>query len=62
MQIIILYISGSIDTHLTKEHKKEIKRFIYNHQVRIILRTFIIVFQFIENILFNGGIVLIFLE
>ncbi|MFS8016052.1 putative dammarenediol II synthase [Helianthus anomalus] len=30
--IIILYISGAIDTHLTKEHKKEMKRFIYNHQ------------------------------
>ncbi|KAI3824576.1 hypothetical protein L1987_06039 [Smallanthus sonchifolius] len=30
--IIIFYISGAIDTHLTKEHKKEMKRFMYNHQ------------------------------
>ncbi|KAI3495471.1 hypothetical protein L1887_37812 [Cichorium endivia] len=40
--IIILYISGAIDTHLTKEHKKEIKRFIYNHQVRIMSFSFIL--------------------
>ncbi|KAI3680965.1 hypothetical protein L6452_35745 [Arctium lappa] len=30
--LIVLYISGAIDTRLTKEHKKEMKRFIYNHQ------------------------------
>ncbi|KAL8248282.1 hypothetical protein R6Q59_005150 [Mikania micrantha] len=30
--IIIFYISGAIDTHLSEEHKKEMKRFIYNHQ------------------------------
>ncbi|XP_023734438.1 dammarenediol II synthase isoform X2 [Lactuca sativa] len=30
--LIILYISGTINTHLTGEHKKEMKRYIYNHQ------------------------------
>nr|XP_043619471.1 dammarenediol II synthase-like [Erigeron canadensis] len=30
--IIVLYISGTINTHLTKEHKKELIRYIYNHQ------------------------------
>ncbi|KAJ9565776.1 hypothetical protein OSB04_001742 [Centaurea solstitialis] len=29
---IVLYISGAINTHLTEEHKKEMKRYIYNHQ------------------------------
>lgn len=35
LQIIIFYMSGAIDTHLSNEHKKEMKRFIYNHQVRM---------------------------
>nr|GLL30205.1 dammarenediol II synthase-like [Ipomoea trifida] len=30
--MIVLYISGAINTILTSEHKKEIVRFIYNHQ------------------------------
>nr|GMD04318.1 dammarenediol II synthase-like [Ipomoea batatas] len=30
--VIVLYISGAINTILTSEHKKEIVRFIYNHQ------------------------------
>ncbi|XP_071715432.1 dammarenediol II synthase-like [Rutidosis leptorrhynchoides] len=30
--IIVLYISGAIDTHLSLQHKKEMKRYIYNHQ------------------------------
>nr|ADM86392.1 putative beta-amyrin synthase [Bacopa monnieri] len=30
--IIVLYISGTINTVLTAEHKKELIRFIYNHQ------------------------------
>lgn len=30
--IIALYISGAINTHLTSEHKKEMIRYIYNHQ------------------------------
>ncbi|GKC66072.1 dammarenediol II synthase-like protein, partial [Tanacetum coccineum] len=30
--LIVLYISGNINTHLTIEHKIEMKRFIYNHQ------------------------------
>ncbi|KAK1422787.1 hypothetical protein QVD17_18074 [Tagetes erecta] len=30
--LIAMYISGSINTHLTKEHKKEMIRYIYNHQ------------------------------
>ncbi|KAI8563353.1 hypothetical protein RHMOL_Rhmol03G0105500 [Rhododendron molle] len=32
MQIIILYISGAINTILTAEHKKELIRFFYLHQ------------------------------
>ncbi|XP_058208028.1 dammarenediol II synthase-like isoform X4 [Rhododendron vialii] len=32
MQIIILYISGAINTILTAEHKKELIRYIYLHQ------------------------------
>ncbi|MFS7923968.1 putative terpenoid cyclases/protein prenyltransferase alpha-alpha toroid [Helianthus anomalus] len=30
--LIAMYISGSINTHLTKEHKIEMTRYIYNHQ------------------------------
>ncbi|XP_019178856.1 PREDICTED: dammarenediol II synthase-like [Ipomoea nil] len=30
--LIVLYISGAIDTSLTSEHKKELVRYIYNHQ------------------------------
>ncbi|KVH89383.1 Prenyltransferase/squalene oxidase [Cynara cardunculus var. scolymus] len=30
--LIAMYISGAIDTHLTKEHKTEMIRYIYNHQ------------------------------
>nr|GME02467.1 dammarenediol II synthase-like [Ipomoea batatas] len=30
--LIALYISGAIDTILTSEHKKELVRYIYNHQ------------------------------
>ncbi|XP_047309248.1 dammarenediol II synthase-like isoform X2 [Impatiens glandulifera] len=30
--IIVLYISGAINTILTEEHKKELKRYIYLHQ------------------------------
>nr|AGS16975.1 dammarenediol synthase II [Panax vietnamensis] len=30
--IIALYISGTIDTTLTKQHKKELIRYVYNHQ------------------------------
>ncbi|KAK1422788.1 hypothetical protein QVD17_18075 [Tagetes erecta] len=30
--LIAMYISGSINTHLTKEHKKEMIRYIYNQQ------------------------------
>ncbi|PWA49960.1 OSC2 [Artemisia annua] len=30
--LIVLYISGTINTHLSDEHKREMKRFIYNHQ------------------------------
>ncbi|XP_031129627.1 dammarenediol II synthase-like [Ipomoea triloba] len=30
--LIVLYISGAIDTILTSEHKKELVRYIYNHQ------------------------------
>ncbi|KZV28816.1 beta-amyrin synthase [Dorcoceras hygrometricum] len=30
--IIALYISGTINTHLTSEHRKEMIRFFYNHQ------------------------------
>nr|XP_043623179.1 dammarenediol II synthase-like [Erigeron canadensis] len=30
--IIVLHISGTMDTCLTKEHKKELLRYIYNHQ------------------------------
>nr|XP_043619398.1 dammarenediol II synthase-like [Erigeron canadensis] len=30
--VIAMYISGTINTHLTREHKREMIRFIYNHQ------------------------------
>ncbi|KAK1422786.1 hypothetical protein QVD17_18073 [Tagetes erecta] len=30
--LIVMYISGTINTHLTKEHKTEMIRYIYNHQ------------------------------
>ncbi|KAI7725176.1 hypothetical protein M8C21_009795, partial [Ambrosia artemisiifolia] len=32
VHLIAMYISGSINTHLSNEHKKEMKRYIYNHQ------------------------------
>ena len=35
MQIIILHISGAINTILTWEHKKELVHYIYLHQVCI---------------------------
>nr|QIR30798.1 oxidosqualene cyclase 4 [Terminalia arjuna] len=30
--VMALYVTGSMDTVFTSEHKKEIKRYIYNHQ------------------------------
>lgn len=39
MQLIALYISGAINTVLTSEHKKEMARYIYNHQVIILVLT-----------------------
>lgn len=33
LQLIALYISGTINTVLTSEHIKELIRYIYNHQV-----------------------------
>ncbi|KAF7150384.1 hypothetical protein RHSIM_Rhsim02G0209600 [Rhododendron simsii] len=33
--LICLYISGQINTVLTAEHKKEMIRYLYNHQVYI---------------------------
>lgn len=33
MQLIALYVSGTMDKMLTPEHKKEMIRYIYNHQV-----------------------------
>ena len=33
MQVIVLYITGSLHSVLSSEHQKEIKRHTYNHQV-----------------------------
>ncbi|KAM0012179.1 hypothetical protein Hdeb2414_s0007g00242531 [Helianthus debilis subsp. tardiflorus] len=33
--LIALYVSGTINNVLTKEHKKEMIRYFYNHQVRM---------------------------
>jgi hypothetical protein len=33
-QIITLYVSGALNTALSSEHQKEIRRYLYNHQVR----------------------------
>jgi hypothetical protein len=36
-QIITLYVTGVVNTVLSPEHQKEILRYIYNHQARLIL-------------------------
>jgi hypothetical protein len=36
-QVITLSIIGALNTVLSEEHKKEMRRYLYNHQVRIIL-------------------------
>ena len=33
MQTMLLYTSGTMNVVLSAEHKKEIMRYIYNHQV-----------------------------
>ncbi|GJN18967.1 hypothetical protein PR202_gb06189 [Eleusine coracana subsp. coracana] len=32
--IIVLYVSGALNTVLSAEHQKEIRRYLYNHQAR----------------------------
>jgi len=39
IQVMILYITGSLDEVLGPEHKKEIVRYLYNHQVYIYAKT-----------------------
>jgi len=34
-QIIALYVTGALNTVLSSEHQKEIRRYLYNHQARI---------------------------
>jgi hypothetical protein len=34
MQIMCLYITGHLTTTFTAEHREEVLRYIYNHQVR----------------------------
>lgn len=33
MQVMALYVTGGLNTVLSPEHQKEIKRYLYNHQV-----------------------------
>jgi cycloartenol synthase len=33
--IITLYVTGALNTVLSSEHQKEIRRYLYNHQARI---------------------------
>ena len=40
IQVIALYITGSLDEVLGLEHKKEMIRYLYNHQVFIYLMLF----------------------
>lgn len=35
MQVMCLYITGHLDEIFSPEHKKEILRYIYNHQVSL---------------------------
>lgn len=37
MQVIALYITGSVNDVLSSQHQKEIIRYIYNHQVLLLL-------------------------
>jgi len=39
LQIMVVYLSGSLNTVLSSDHKKEIIRYIYNHQVSIYIYT-----------------------
>lgn len=34
MQIFALYVTGSLDTTISPEHRQEICRYIYNHQAK----------------------------
>jgi cycloartenol synthase len=36
-QLITLYVTGALNTVLSSEHQKEIRRYLYNHQARILL-------------------------
>jgi cycloartenol synthase len=38
-QLITLYVTGALNTVLSSEHQKEIRRYLYNHQARIQLQT-----------------------
>ena len=38
--LICIYIMGIMDTILSREHKKEMLRYVYNHQVNHILFSF----------------------
>lgn len=58
MQLIALYISGTINTILTEEHQKEMKRYFYNHQVTsqinsMIMTSWLYVYNYPKEIILN---------
>jgi hypothetical protein len=43
---MVVYLSGSLNTVLSSDHKKEIIRYIYNHQVSMCVCVYIYIYPF----------------
>lgn len=40
-KVIALSVTGALNTAFSEEHKREIRRYLYNHQVKIYISEFL---------------------